>query len=106
MTRWPFALLVLVIVLAGAGVQAQSEDAVTRGKRQWVAQGCYGCHTIGNFGTPIGPDLSRVGGKYSHEYLVRWLRDPSAVRPNAHMPMLELSEDQIEGLAAYLASLR
>lgn len=106
MTRSPFALLGLVIAVAAAGVYAQSEDAVARGKQQWVAQGCYGCHTIEKVGTPIGPDLSKVGGRYPHGYLLRWLRDPSAVRPNAHMPMLELSEEQIEGLAAYLASLR
>ena len=61
---------------------------------------------IGKFGTPIGPDLSRVGGKYPAEYLARWLRDPALQRPTAHMPALELSDEDIRALAAYLASLR
>ena len=36
----------------------------------------------------------------------RWLRDPSAQRPNARMPTLELSEQQVKAVAAFLASLR
>jgi cbb3-type cytochrome oxidase cytochrome c subunit len=61
---------------------------------------------VGRFGTPIGPDLSRVGFKYSKEYLVRWLSDPAAQRPSAHMPKLELDPAEIEALAAYLATRR
>jgi mono/diheme cytochrome c family protein len=95
--------LALLAVLAPASARAQ--DAVDRGKQQFVAQGCYGCHTVEKFGTPIGPDLSKVGAKYSQDTLVRWLRDPSAVQA-VHMPKLELTEDQITSLAAYLSSLR
>jgi cbb3-type cytochrome oxidase cytochrome c subunit len=61
---------------------------------------------VGKMGTPIGPDLSRIGSKYSRAYIERWLRDPAAQRPNAHMPALELTEDQVKALAAFLASLR
>ena len=56
-------------------------------------------------GTPIGPDLSRVGAKYSEAYLKNWLRDPAQQRPAAHMPKLELTESQIASIAAFLASL-
>jgi cytochrome c1 len=61
---------------------------------------------VGKVGTPIGPNLSHVGGKYSESYLARWLRDPQSQRPAAHMPKLELTEEQVTDLAAYLASLR
>jgi cytochrome c553 len=37
---------------------------------------------------------------------MRWLRDPAQQRPSAHMPALELSDQDIRALAAYLASLR
>jgi cbb3-type cytochrome oxidase cytochrome c subunit len=57
-------------------------------------------------GTPIGPDLSKVGSKYSRDYIERWIRDPSAQRPSAHMPALELSPQQVKDLAAFLSSLR
>ena len=39
-------------------------------------------------------------------YLTRWLRDPSAQRPSAHMPKLQLTEAEVQALAAYLGSLR
>jgi mono/diheme cytochrome c family protein len=95
-------LLAMVVVSC-----AQSPDTTTaRGEAAFKSNGCYGCHMIGKFGTPIGPDLSHVGGKYPVEYLARWLRDPAAVRPNAHMPALELTEADQRALAAYLGSLR
>ena len=78
---------------------------VRQGTELFVAEGCHGCHTVGSRGTPIGPDLSHVGARYDNEYLVRWLTDPTSVRPAAHMPQLELSETQIRALAAYLSSL-
>ena len=100
------ALVVAVIVVATLAVAAFAQDSVEQGKRYFMDSGCYGCHTIGKMGTPIGPDLSKVGAKYSHAYIERWLKDPSAQRPNAHMPALELSEQQVKSLTAFLSSLR
>jgi cytochrome c oxidase subunit 2 len=99
---------VTVAVLAGLTAAAAQEpsDPRQRGERLFMVQGCYGCHTIGKVGTPIGPDLSLVGFKYPEPYLRRWLRDPQDVRPTAHMPRLELEAADVEALAAFLASLR
>lgn len=76
------------------------------GKKLFVEQGCYGCHTVAGMGTPIAPDLSRIGGKYPESYLQRWLRDPSFQKPTAHMPKIALTEAEVQALAAYLASLQ
>jgi mono/diheme cytochrome c family protein len=101
-------LLILAIALTGTVVSAfaQSAALIEDGKRAFTEAGCYGCHTIEKFGTPIGPDLSHVGARYPAAYLARWLRDPSVQRPNAHMPALELNEAQVEALAAFLSSRR
>lgn len=100
------ALLVAVVLMASC-VQAQDGAAlVARGQIVFRDQGCYGCHTVGAMGTPIAPDLSRIGAKRDQAYLARWLRDPSLQRPSAHMPKIQLSESEVEGLAAYLGSLR
>jgi mono/diheme cytochrome c family protein len=99
------ATTALLAVVAAAGAQAPDTTA-ERGMAAFKSNGCYGCHMIGKFGTPIGPDLSQVGRKYPAEYLARWLHDPTAVRPNAHMPALELTEADQHALAAYLGSLR
>ena len=103
--RAAFTVAVIVAVAALA-VSARAQDAAEQGRKYFMDSGCYGCHTVGKMGTPIGPNLSKVGAKYSRSYLERWLRDPSAQRPNAHMPALELSEQQVQDLAAFLSSLR
>lgn len=103
----PAMLLSASLWLSLAPAAAQDGDALAaRGQRAFQSQGCYGCHLVGKSGTPIGPDLSHVGGKYPISYLARWLRDPESVRPTAHMPKLELSPEEVQALAAYLASLQ
>lgn len=99
--------LTLALVLAGMmTASSAAQEPFEAGRKAFMNAGCYGCHIVGKMGTPIGPDLSHVGAKYSSDYLQRWLRDPSAQRPNAHMPAFELTEAQVKALAAYLASLR
>ena len=98
--------LVSVVVLLASYAQAQdSSGLVGQGRMVFHDQGCYGCHTAEKAGTPIGPDLSRIGAKRDQTYLGRWLRDPSSQRP-AHMPKLQLTEGEVQALAAYLGSLR
>jgi cytochrome c oxidase subunit II len=97
---------VLTTAVAALATSVSAQESVDQGRKYFVDSGCYGCHLVGKTGTPIGPNLSSVGAKYSRSYLERWLRDPSAQRPNAHMPTLELSEQQVKDLAAFLSSLR
>jgi cytochrome c oxidase subunit 2 len=97
--------MLALLVATALGAQERS-PAGARGEQLFVSQGCYGCHQVGKFGTPIGPDLSHIGAKSAAPYLRQWLRDPESVRATAHMPKLELTAEEIESLAAYLASLR
>jgi mono/diheme cytochrome c family protein len=106
----PGIVIAAIVLSLTAGALAAQERATTRdrieeGRRMFMEQGCHGCHTIGKLSTPIGPDLSHLGAKYSEAYLKGWLRDPAAQRPSAHMPKLELTEAQIAVLASFLASL-
>jgi cbb3-type cytochrome oxidase cytochrome c subunit len=87
-------------------VHAQDRATLATGANLFTEHGCYGCHRIGAFGTPIGPDLSRVGAKYSERDLVRWLSDPASQKPNAHMPKLKLAPAEVTALAAFLATQR
>ena len=96
--------LVVIALLAAAAIPAFAQSPVEQGQRAFMRQGCYGCHTVGKLGTPIAPDLSHVGAKYRPDYLARWLRDPSYLRPSAHMPALELTDDEVRSIAAFLAA--
>ena len=108
--RWPRAAGIVgalsALLLAAGLAWAQGDGVTVRGATAFANNGCYGCHIVGKAGTPIGPDLSHVGTKYSEQYLTRWLRDPAEQRPSAHMPALELSDEDVRALAAYLATLR
>ena len=101
------AVLLVSVVLVASCAQAQDGRAlVGQGRMVFRDQGCYGCHVAEGMGTAIGPDLSRIGAKRNETTLARWLRDPSEQRPSAHMPKLQLTEAEVQALAAYLGSLR
>ncbi|MGH2751391.1 MAG: cytochrome c oxidase subunit II [Actinomycetota bacterium] len=81
------------------------------------AYACASCHAVqpGLEAQPkIGPNLTHFAGRSTFagatfennaENLAAWLRDPDGVRPGSKMPALDLSEDQINDLVAYLQSL-
>jgi nitric oxide reductase subunit C len=79
---------------------------VARGRHLFETRGCYGCHAIGGVGATTAPSLSRVGAKYSREYLARWLRETPPRGAVEHMPRIPLAEPELEALTAYLSSLR
>jgi len=83
------------------------------GRNIYVREGCYGCHSqmirpfrdeverYGHYSLAAesmydhpfqwgskrtGPDLARVGGRYSDEWHVQHLKDPRAVVPESIMP--------------------
>lgn len=102
-------LAALCLALAGSAIalgQGVPALRAEQGGKFFIDSGCYGCHMVGKLGTAIGPDLSHIGSKYPLEYIERWLRDPLVQRPTAHMPRLELTEDQVRALGAYLSSLQ
>jgi mono/diheme cytochrome c family protein len=95
------------LLLAAAPAPAQDDDSpVARGRRLFETRGCYGCHAIGDVGATTAPSLSRVGAKYSLSYLTRWLRDTPPRGSAEHMPKIQVTEPELQALAAYLSSLR
>ena len=98
------AAAALLVLMSATG--AQAADGSEAGRMLFFSQGCYGCHRIGIVGTPIANDLAHVGRKYTASQLAQWLRDPASQKPRAHMPRLALTEEEIQSLAAYLATLQ
>ena len=106
------------------------------GRDIYVREGCYSCHSqmvrpfrdeverYGHYSLAAesmydhpfqwgskrtGPDLARVGGRYSDEWHVQHLQDPQSVVPESIMPQYSfLSETDVEadGASAHLRALR
>jgi cytochrome c oxidase subunit 2 len=99
--------------------QAQPHPAPTK-IQQIVGMGfftsaCSSCHNITGSGTPgaqdVGPDLTHLADRETlaagvlpntPKDLRKWLEDPQAIKPGAHMPNLHLTSQQLDGLVAYL----
>src|SRR6056297_3712903 len=111
------------VVEPAEGVEPYSPIRLA-GRDIYVREGCYGCHSqmvrpfrseteryghysvAGEFvyGRPFqwgskrtGPDLARVGGKYSDDWHRLHMMDPRAVVPDSNMPAYPwLAEDLVD----------
>lgn len=76
------------------------------GEKLFSDKGCSGCHAINGKGGSAGPNLSKIGTSRDAEWLKKWIKNPSAVKPGTTMPTLPLKDDEIAAVAAYLAGLK
>lgn len=96
---------------------AQVVEAVSRGRHIFETTACVNCHAVA--GTPasglFGPDLTHFGSRdtlasgaapNTAENLQLWIRNPDAIKPGSKMPAMTLSEQDVNAVADYLASLR
>ena len=67
---------------------------------------CLSCHSLGGEGGVVGPALDGVGDRYSKDELRAWLADPQAVKPGTAMPDLNLTNEQLDELTAFLMASR
>lgn len=89
--------------LMPVAVSAGPALAVVGTRPQIFNQLCIACHALGGQGGNVGPALDGVGGRRDAAYIRSWLHDPMAVKPDAKMPKLPLSEGQIDELVAFLS---
>jgi cytochrome c oxidase cbb3-type subunit 2 len=106
------------------------------GRDIYIREGCYSCHSqmirpfrdeverYGHYSLAAesmydhpfqwgsertGPDLARVGGRYSDEWHVQHLKDPRAVVPESVMPPYAFLADReldVSNMGAHLKALR
>jgi cytochrome c oxidase subunit 2 len=79
-------------------------------------KGCASCHAVTGYAKgEVGPDLSHLHQRQvfagalfelNDENLRKWLRDPPGEKPGSIMPNLNLNEDEITKLIAYLDTLK
>jgi len=96
---------------------AVSDPSVAAGRTMFQAKLCFICHTIR--GTPaagkVGPDLTHLMSRdtigsgavpNTPENLRKWIRNPGTFKPGSLMPPQDLTDQQLDQIAAYLETLR
>lgn len=75
---------------------------VLTGKKIYGDLHCAHCHSMKGEGGKIGPDLAIAVSKRSDEWLQEHFRKPRAMSPGSLMPELNLLDEEIQALIAYL----
>lgn len=78
---------------------------VAAGKRVFRELGCTYCHSIGEEGGAVGPDLSEVASRLDRAAILAYLANPEAMIPESLHPKLQFTNEEIGALAAYLSTL-
>ncbi|MBO9560267.1 MAG: cytochrome c oxidase subunit II [Caulobacter sp.] len=94
-----------------------STPEALRGRDVFIGAACNSCHQV--TGQPAqgqtGPDLTHMASRpslaagarpYSRQALDEWLRDPQALKPGNHMPLVATRADERAALVAYLDTLK
>jgi ubiquinol-cytochrome c reductase cytochrome b subunit len=68
-------------------------------------ENCISCHVVGEHGTAVGPDLTKVAIHKDAAWMIEHFKRPSAIRPGSSMPPIQLSDAQLNSLAAFLLKL-
>ena len=69
------------------------------------AENCASCHPLGEGTTGIGPDLTRIANRRTAAWMIQHFKSPAGVRPGSSMPPIQLSDSQLNTLAAFLLKL-
>jgi cytochrome c oxidase subunit II len=104
-----------------AWVQQEKEPGVqdarvAAGRHVFETEACTNCHTIAGTAArgTFGPDLTHLASRATlaagaamntPDKLQAWIQDPNALKPGALMPAMQLSNEQIDELVAYLDTL-
>lgn len=93
----------------------ETDPEAAAGAALFRAKGCASCHTVKGYSAgEVGPDLTHLQQRETFAGAVfdldpanlrAWLRDPPAEKPGARMPNLDLTEEEITSLIAYLETL-
>jgi mono/diheme cytochrome c family protein len=78
---------------------------VLKGHTIFQAQSCDACHGDGGVGTAAAGPLTGVGQKYTDQQIIALLREPDSKMTNGGMTAVNLSQEDLESLGAYLRQL-
>jgi cytochrome c oxidase subunit 2 len=103
-------------LISSSTAASNSATPAEAGAALFLSKGCSGCHTVNGVSVgSVGPNLTHLQSRttfagatfdLNDRNLREWLRDPPAMKPGSVMPNLNLSEEEITQLIAYLDTLK
>ena len=84
---------------------ASADPKVLKGLAIFQAQSCSSCHGNGGVGTAAAGPLTGVGQKYTEAQAIALLRTPNEKMSAGGMTPLDLKQDDLEALVAYIRQL-
>ena len=103
--REPFEPEPAVGSLAAANV-ALADPLAAAGKKVYEGESCDACHGENGMGTNAGPKLAGATEQKTAEELSKLLRHPTAKMLAGEMKPVEVSDDDLKALVAYVKSLK
>jgi cytochrome c oxidase subunit II len=96
---------------------AQQDPAVAAGRRVFERQACMNCHTVSGTAATgrFGPDLSHLASRATlasgamdnnPANLHQWIKSPDMFKRGALMPAMQLTDEQLDQVTAYLETLK
>ena len=104
-------------IAAEAGSGEPQEISARAGQCVFEHQACISCHTVaGTIATGrYGPDLTHMMSRdtiaagatlNNKDELLKWVTDPSQIKPGSLMPAMHLSDRENQQITAYLMTLK
>jgi len=88
-----------------AAALVSADPKVLKGQAIFQAQSCNACHGEGGVGSPAAGPLIGVGTKFTDAQLIAILQQPEAKMTAGGMTPVDLKQDDLEALVAYLRQL-
>jgi cytochrome c oxidase subunit II len=94
-----------------------NDPAVRSGRELFLKTACVNCHRVAGTAAVgvFGPDLTRLmtretiaagAAPNTPEKLRAWVRDPQTIKPGCLMPNMQLGENEVNQIVAYLQTLK
>jgi ubiquinol-cytochrome c reductase cytochrome b subunit len=83
----------------------QLSPAEMAGIGHFRKENCKSCHAVAGSGSTIGPDLTKTAIHRNAAWMIEHFKSPAGVRPGSSMPPIQLSDGQLNSLAAFLLKL-
>ncbi|MGH9671939.1 MAG: c-type cytochrome, partial [Bryobacteraceae bacterium] len=92
-------------VAEGPQVWQQLSPEELAGIGYFRKENCAACHATGSGQASVGPDLTRIAVRKTAAWMIAHFKLPQQLVPGSSMPSIQLSDSQLNALAAFLLRL-